>query len=73
MTEENKDENKDVKFVDLFNPSKPRADEDIIQQRLEICNSCVFLNKRTVTCKKCGCFMKLKTTLLQAKCPVGKW
>ena len=24
-------------------------------------------------CTKCGCFMKLKSTLKTAKCPVGHW
>lgn len=63
----------DVKFSDLFNPNSLRSDEELIQYRLEICNSCPALNKRTMRCKKCGCFMKLKSTLKQAKCPLEKW
>lgn len=64
---------KDVKFTDLFDPRQPRSDDEIKAERLAICNECPFLNKQFVKCTKCGCFMKLKTTLLEAKCPVGKW
>ena len=64
---------RDVKFLDLFNPNAPRSDEDIIKERLEICNACEWLRKGSQRCRKCGCFMTLKTTLKQAKCPIGKW
>ena len=63
----------DVKFSDLFNPSQPRSDRELIEYRLKICNGCASFNKRLAKCKKCGCFMKLKTTLKLAKCPIGKW
>ena len=63
----------DVKFIDLFNPEKPRSDQETIDERLAICNTCPQLNKKLMQCRKCGCFMKLKTTLQQAKCPLGKW
>lgn len=63
----------DVKFTDLFDPSQPRSDQELIEYRLKICNSCEWFNKKFATCKKCGCFMKLKSTLKQAKCPIEKW
>ncbi len=63
----------DVKPWDLLNPNQPRSESEIVDSRLEICMSCEHLNKRLVKCNKCGCFMKLKTTLKQAKCPIGKW
>lgn len=63
----------DVKFTDLFNPEQPRSDKELIDMRLEICNSCEWLNKTLIKCKKCGCFMKLKSTLKAATCPIGKW
>lgn len=64
---------KDVSFFDLFDPREPRSDKELIEQRLAICNECPFLHKQLIKCKKCGCFMKLKTTLHEAKCPIGKW
>jgi hypothetical protein len=63
----------DVKFSDLFDPSQPRSDKDLIEQRLAICNECPSFNKRLIKCRECGCFMALKSTLRQATCPLGKW
>jgi hypothetical protein len=42
-------------------------------QRLLICTDCDRLLKATYTCKECGCFMKAKTYLKNARCPLGKW
>jgi hypothetical protein len=63
----------DVKFTDLFDPNQPRSNKELIESRLEVCNACEFFNKRLLKCKQCGCFMKLKTTLQEAKCPLDKW
>ena len=63
----------DVKPWDLLNPNQPRSQEDIIDVRLEICKACEFYRAKTNQCRKCGCFMKLKTKLEHAKCPIGKW
>jgi len=63
----------DVRPWDLLNPNKPRSSEELAEYRLEICKGCEFYRKLSNTCKKCGCFMKLKTTLEHAKCPIGKW
>lgn len=63
----------DVKPWDLFNPNEPKSKEELAKYRFEICESCEFFRKKTKQCKKCGCFMKLKTTLENAKCPIGKW
>jgi uncharacterized paraquat-inducible protein A len=61
----------DVSFLDLFDPSQPRSSKEQIQARLEICKTCEFFTGKR--CKRCGCFMALKTTLHEASCPVGKW
>ena len=70
----NKDDAKhsDAKFWDLFNGSA-RSPEELAESRLEICKGCEWFRKNTQTCKKCGCFMKLKTLIDKASCPVGKW
>ena len=62
----------DVKPWDLINGS-PRSSEELSEYRLEICRACPMYRPKTNTCKKCNCFMKLKTTLEHAKCPIGKW
>ncbi len=66
-------DNGDVEFTDLFNIKQPRSPKELIEERLAICNTCPALNKRLMKCKKCGCYMKLKTTLTAASCPIGKW
>ena len=49
------------------------TDAEIASARLDVCNGCEFLFKKTNTCKKCGCFMTLKVKLENASCPIGKW
>jgi len=49
------------------------VEADIYSSRIETCKSCEYLIKITNTCKKCGCFMSLKTKLENAVCPIGKW
>lgn len=53
--------------------SDSKVSDEIQEERMSICNSCPELIKLTHQCKKCGCFMKLKTTLKEAACPIGKW
>jgi hypothetical protein len=65
--------NKPVRPWDLFNAKKPKLSEEFQKERLKICLSCPELIKLTHQCKKCGCFMELKTKLAEAKCPIGKW
>ena len=60
--------NKVPKFIHQFLIS----DEKVLQERWDICNDCEFLTKRLI-CKKCGCFMRLKTRIGKMNCPIGKW
>ena len=48
-------------------------DQDILDRRWNECLGCEHLIKATNTCKKCGCFMKIKHRLATSSCPVGKW
>lgn len=57
----------------LLDPDRLIDDENIINQRFEICKACPELISTTHQCKKCGCFMNLKTKLVSAECPLGKW
>lgn len=63
----------DARPWDMMNPNAPRVSVEISEKRYGICNSCPELAKLTRQCKKCGCFMKLKTQLEVATCPIGKW
>jgi hypothetical protein len=66
-------ENDDVRVWDLLNFKSPRSKAELKEERLNICRGCEFFNSRLEKCKKCGCFMKLKVSLKNAKCPIGKW
>ena len=48
-------------------------DQDIIDKRWAECEKCEFLKKPTNQCEKCKCFMKVKTRVATARCPIGKW
>ena len=48
------------------------ADADTAFQRISTCQGCEFF-KDDSRCEKCGCFMKTKTQLASATCPIGKW
>ena len=58
---------------DLINPSTEYVEKAVSEERYNICVSCPEFMKSTKQCKKCGCFMVLKTKLKDAECPIGKW
>jgi hypothetical protein len=63
----------EVNPLDMINPNNYVKDLSISNKRFKICKECPELIKLTKTCKKCGCFMKAKTLLEAATCPIGKW
>lgn len=63
----------DVTPLDLFKPGAKESDKAVVAARYAICEECPFFNAQFKKCRKCGCFMQLKTTLHRAKCPEGKW
>jgi hypothetical protein len=58
---------------DILNSGTEWANDFLSKERYNICKSCPELVKLTKTCKKCGCFMAVKTKLEKATCPLGKW
>jgi hypothetical protein len=58
---------------DIFDPNTVYLDKEKYKLRMEACNSCPELINFTKQCKKCGCFMTLKTKMAHASCPLGKW
>jgi rRNA maturation endonuclease Nob1 len=51
----------------------PVIDIKLHNERMPICLECEKLFKPSRTCKECGCFMVIKTSLTESKCPLGKW
>jgi hypothetical protein len=59
--------------LDLLNPKTRYVENNIKIDRMNICKACPELIELTGQCKKCGCFMEIKTKLESAKCPLQKW
>ena len=68
-----KNENFDLRTIPSRIKNVMLHDQDIIDKRWDECQKCEFLLKPTNNCTKCGCFMKVKTKVATARCPVGKW
>lgn len=51
----------------------PMSSEEISRARLAVCEQCPEFQRIARMCKLCGCFLDLKTKLLQASCPADKW
>lgn len=58
---------------DIFNKNLRAVPESTFEERMDICRSCEHFIKLTSQCKRCGCFMNVKTKLTNASCPEGKW
>ena len=46
---------------------------EVYEDRITICKSCVYYFKPTGTCTDCGCFMKIKARLAPMGCSQKKW
>jgi hypothetical protein len=62
-----------VSPLDMINPNITKMSKEEAAPRLAECLNCEHLIKLTTSCRKCGCFMKAKTRLPLASCPIGKW
>jgi hypothetical protein len=63
----------DTRPWDYLSQHTEYCTEEEAENRYSICLSCPELINLTKTCKKCGCFMTVKTKLEKARCPIGKW
>ncbi len=50
-----------------------RVTDRIKQERLATCGNCQHFNEPTKQCRLCGCFMEIKTSFSNMKCPEGYW
>ena len=50
-----------------------KVDTEVSMSRYSICEGCPSFLNITKQCKECGCFMKIKTKIDTAVCPIGKW
>ena len=64
---------KAVKPWDMLKTSTEMASDEVQEKRYSVCKACPKFIKSTSQCRECGCFMAMKTSLLQATCPLNKW
>jgi hypothetical protein len=52
-----------------------KNDENIAlwKKRFMICQTCPHFISGPKLCRKCNCFMPLKTRIKSQRCPIGKW
>jgi len=58
---------------DMFSGQLKFSVEELATERMKICKSCPNFKPVSKQCSKCGCFMDLKTKLLDASCPIELW
>lgn len=60
--------------IDLLKGELPAiAAEDLAKSRLTECEACDQFGRLARQCNLCGCFMDIKTKMLEASCPAEKW
>lgn len=74
---------KNNSFIDgiystLSGNSSEKVSQNLKHLRLAKCKTCFTSDGRkmvTITgnCRKCGCFINLKTEYKEESCPLGKW
>lgn len=45
----------------------------IHNERMEICTGCDRYDSKKQTCELCGCFMPIKTSMANMRCPQDLW
>lgn len=49
------------------------APRRVANERMTICEQCEHFLPMTGQCEICQCYMKLKTTMANMRCPLDKW
>lgn len=49
------------------------ATNDMVNNRIKLCNECEYLKQTFRTCGQCGCLVDKKTKYAKSTCPIGKW
>ena len=60
------------KIGETLNTEEQQINRNAVD-RMKICLQCEHFLKMTKQCKKCGCFMIIKTRLPNSTCPIDKW
>lgn len=65
-------------YSTLSGNNADKVSDKIKHRRLAICRNCKTKSGKkmvlsTGNCRKCGCFVNLKTEYKSESCPIGKW
>lgn len=61
-----------IKVYEIVLEESDYASQQLIDQRLAICNSCEYL-VNAESCSKCSCLVAHRTKYIDMFCPEGKW
>lgn len=64
---------KDIAVKILHGELPPMAEGELAAERLKVCADCQHMKKMIRQCELCGCWLDLKSKLLEASCPINKW
>lgn len=64
---------KDIAIKLLRGELPPISPDELSRERLKVCEECPHFKRLARQCELCGCFLDLKTKLLEASCPINKW
>lgn len=59
-------------IVEHVRAGVPTTPPEELQHRRATCQNCDLFSE-SGRCKVCGCFMQIKATWAEQKCPIGKW
>lgn len=49
------------------------ADEELKGRRISTCDQCEHFRRTDFRCAFCGCYLRIKVSLIHERCPIGKW
>jgi hypothetical protein len=58
---------------DFVRGKETLADEDLVQQRMNVCNNCPYVSDTKTYCTECGCILTFKTKFKNSSCPKKYW
>ncbi len=62
-----------IKHIQSTNGKNLFADDNLFNERLEICKSCDKYDSDQKRCIECGCFLETKARIILDSCPLEKW
>jgi hypothetical protein len=60
-------------IISHINNGSKICSQDLVEKRINICLSCDKYNPNKDSCSECGCYLSVKTSWAEQKCPLGKW